>query len=541
MGFGLWALGFGLLGGTRGLTLRSYNAEAIRGDENVSHGSHPAIGLDSRSSMTVRWPAQVWSAWLPAAILFFLAAFPLQESLTRFPRGLLADDAYFYVKTAWNLGVHGTSTFDGIHSTDGYHLAWQAILAAVSFIARHVSENPAVHLGAMLWLYLMMCWSIGLLFGRSRVDVLLLFSMGLIFKTMMETTLLSLVLLLLCANVYLVPHEPGSASRAPDWSGRAWLLLIPLIRVDATLIGAVMALSRVFQATPSDQNSQPGSKMKSVAVDLAWLAVGVGLQFALRRWFLGEWTSVSMDIKSSPGSMAQRIQNNLIGLYGSNLISTAIFLFLLALATWAAMRRGVSERTRDLVALSAPALFVLMHLAGNNQIAYWYFLPAAYVHVWYFLRFGPPATSRAGWPGRAAIAMLPLLVVAKWAVDSRIRGPQIEWSRHFVEELKRVVPEDEPVFQIDASGWVGWFSGRHVVNGDGLVNDHAYARRLREQRLGGYLHEEGIRYIVHNLYPRDNILINIAGLTVPMESVDVVIPPPPNYPEGTAFGLYRLK
>jgi hypothetical protein len=80
-----------------------------------------------------------------------------------------------------------------------------------------------------------------------------------------------------------------------------------------------------------------------------------------------------------------------------------------------------------------------------------------------------------------------------------------------------------------------------VVNGDGLVNDHAYARRLRERRLGGYFHEEGIRYIVHNLYPRDSILIDLGGLRVPMESVAVVIPPPANYPEGTAFGLYRLK
>ena len=73
------------------------------------------------------------------------------------------------------------------------------------------------------------------------------------------------------------------------------------------------------------------------------------------------------------------------------------------------------------------------------------------------------------------------------------------------------------------------------------MNDHAYATRWRERRLDGYLHEEGIRYIVHNLYPRDNVLIDIAGLRVPMESVDVVIPPPENYPESTAFGLYRLK
>ena len=498
-------------------------------------------GVDARAWTRVARRSQAWPAWLLGAILSFIAAFPLQESLTRFPRGLLADDAYFYVKTAWNIAVNGASTFDGIHSTDGYHLAWQAILAVVSFIASQVSMNPSLHLGAMLWLYFMMCWAIGLVFARSRTDALLLVGLGLIFKVMMETTLLSVVLLALYANVYLAPYKPD-ATRASRWSRRSWLLvLIPLIRIDATLIGVVMALSRFFQPTPPDQDTDRAGKVKSVAADLAWLAAGVALQLALRRWYLGEWTSVSMEIKSSSGSIAQRIQNNLIGLYGSNLISTAIFLFLYSLSIWAALRRDVSERSRDLVAVSAPAVFVLVHLAGNNQIAYWYFLPAAYVHVWYFLRSGPPASHRAGWIGRAAIAMLPVLVVAKWAVDSRIRAPQIEWSRHFVEELRRVVPEHEPVFQIDASGWVGWFSSRHIVNGDGLVNDHAYAKRLRERRLEGYLQEEGIRYIVHNLYPRDGVLIDISGLRVPMDSVEAVIPPPENYPEGTAFGLYRLK
>jgi len=438
--------------------------------------------------------------------------------------------------------MHHASTFDGIHVTDGYHLAWQSVLAAVSFLAGRFSANPSVHLGAMLWLYFMMCWAIGIVYGRSRVDALLLFGVGLIFKVLMETTLLSLVLLALYANVYLSSPRPGSDTRTGGWAGRPWLLVLtPLIRIDAALIGVLMVLSRLFQAATPGHGSSRGLKVKAVAADLAWLGVGAVLQLTWRLWYFGEWTSVSMQIKSSSSSWGLRLQNNLIGLYGSNLVSTAIFLFLFALAIWAAVRRGARDRARDLVALSAPAAFVIVHLAANNQIVYWYFLPAAFIHVWYFLHFGPPASSRAGWTGRAAIALLPLLFVAKWAVDSRIRGPQIEWSRQFVRELQRVVPEDEPVFQIDASGWVGWFSRRRVVDGDGLVNDHAYARRLNDNQLGGYLRDEGIRYIVQGLYPHDDVLVDIAGLRVPMESVDVVIPPPANFPDRTAFGLYRLK
>jgi hypothetical protein len=510
-------------------------AEAI-----VPDAMNTALHVDKRRSTAIAWRSNDWSAWLIAAVLSGLAAFPLQEPLTRFPRGLLADDAYFYVKIAWNLGMHHASTFDGIHVTDGYHLAWQSVLAAVSFLAGRFSVIPSVHLGAMLWVYFMMCWAIGIGFGRSRVDALLLFGVGLIFKILMETTLLSLILLALYANVYL---SPRSDTRTGGWGGRPWLLvLIPLVRIDAALIGVLLVLSRLFQpGRPGHHASSRSLKAKAVAADLTWLGAGVVLQLAWRLWWFGEWASVSMQIKGSASSIGLRLQNNLIGLYGSNFISTAIFLFLFALSIWVAVKRGARDRARDLVALSAPAVFVIVHLAFNNQIAYWYFLPAAYIHIWYFLQFGPPASSRAGWTGRAAIALLPLLFVAKWAVDSRIRAQQIEWSRQFVSDLQRVVPEDEPVFQIDASGWVGWFSGRHVVDGDGLVNDHAYASRLHANQLGGYLHDEGIRYIVQNLYPRDNILIDIAGLRVPMESVDVVIPPPANFPNGTAFGLYRMK
>ena len=500
------------------------------------------LRLRRGQSAFVEWGLSSWSTWLLAAVLSGMAAFPLQESLTRFPRGLLADDAYFYVKVAWNLGMHGASTFDGIHVTDGYHLAWQSVLAVVSFLAGRFSANPSVHLGAMLWVYFMMCWAIGVIFGRSRLDTLLLFGVGLFFKVMMETTLLSLVLLALYANVYLSEPRPGSDTPTGGWRARPWLLvLIPLIRIDAALIGVLMVGSRLFQTPTPGLASRREMKAKTVAADLAWLGAGVVLQLAWRMWWFGDWTSVSMQIKSSSGSMALRLQNNLIGLYGSNLISTAIFLFLFGLAIWAAIRRGASDLARDLVALSAPAAFVIVHIVANNQLAYWYFLPAAYIHVWYFLQFGPPASSRVGWSGRAAIALLPLLFVTKWAVDSRIRAEQIEWSRQFVQELQRVVPQNESVFQVDASGWVGWFSRRHVVDGDGLVNDHAYARRLRENQLGGYLNDEGIHYIVQNLYPRNGVLVDLAGLRVPMDSVDAVIPPPANFPDGTAFGLYRLK
>ena len=107
--------------------------------------------------------------WCAAAVLSVLLAFPLQPPLTRFPRALLADDAYFYVKIAWNLGRHGMSSFDGIHTTDGYHLLWGWVLGLTSALTGWFTVEPRFHLGAMLWLYFMVCWAIGIWFGRICV------------------------------------------------------------------------------------------------------------------------------------------------------------------------------------------------------------------------------------------------------------------------------------------------------------------------------------------------------------------------------------
>ena len=114
--------------------------------------------------------------WWAAAAISALLAFPLQQQLTRFPRGLLADDAYFYVKIAWNLGTHRISSFDGIHTTDGYHLLWGWLLGLTSALTGLFTADPRFHLGAMLWLYFMTCWAIGILFGRDWIETLLLFS-----------------------------------------------------------------------------------------------------------------------------------------------------------------------------------------------------------------------------------------------------------------------------------------------------------------------------------------------------------------------------
>ncbi|MFT3924183.1 MAG: hypothetical protein QM778_16735 [Myxococcales bacterium] len=49
---------------------------------------------------------------------------------------LVMDDAYYYLQIAYNLGLDGHSTFDGVSETNGYQPLWLALLAATQAVLR---------------------------------------------------------------------------------------------------------------------------------------------------------------------------------------------------------------------------------------------------------------------------------------------------------------------------------------------------------------------------------------------------------------------
>ena len=95
-------------------------------------------------ALTPQRSNRLW-LWGGLAIIV-LAEVCLSPWLRIFPNGIVEDDGYFYAKIAMNIGASGRSTFDGIHSTSGYHLAWGGILGATSAVLRIFTTNPWIHL-----------------------------------------------------------------------------------------------------------------------------------------------------------------------------------------------------------------------------------------------------------------------------------------------------------------------------------------------------------------------------------------------------------
>lgn len=60
------------------------------------------------------------------------------------------------------------------------------------------------------------------------------------------------------------------------------------------------------------------------------------------------------------------------------------------------------------------------------------------------------------------------------------------------------------VFAMKDAGTVGYFSGRSVVNLDGVVNNRELQRALRDQDLAGYLRRKKVGYLIQHAFLRDD-------------------------------------
>jgi hypothetical protein len=134
----------------------------------------------------------------------------------------------------------------------------------------------------------------------------------------------------------------------------------------------------------------------------------------------------------------------------------------------------------------------------------WYFVAwalAAYALA--ALAAGRLAEAAAGW--RAGAALPPLLAALLFAVAGlehartlrAVGEPQFPWQAEMLAAgrgLATAVPEGATVGSFNAA-IIGYASERTVVNLDGVVNDGAFSA-LRERRLGAYLRERGIGFVV---------------------------------------------
>lgn len=470
-----------------------------------------------------------WRRALYVAFPFVLVALGF-ELMHAFPYGLLYDDGYFYAQIGYNLGTLGRSSFDGVGTTSGYHLLWGGILGAVSAFVNLFTAEKIVHLYVFQVVFAGLATLLASVFSRRPIDRFVLFMLVVLGSLLMESLLLSCLLLLFAELAILRPSQ--ERPRVPA-SALLVVALIPLVRFDALLIIALYCALLLCSRSVREA-------LTIGAAGLAGTAIQVGLMVAI----FGQPFSVSAMIKAGGAALSTEvILANVLGggqIVLGNVLRAGIFFGLSAAVVTVALAGrspiadalGTARNRRLLFLFAGGAAFVAAHMV-SHPIPYWCYLPGFTTAFFVLLRFDL-ATARQRFLRRATSAVLAVLMLAfiGHKLLLHVRNDEIwQAARAFVDRIAEHVPPTGRIYQIDGSGFTGYFSGRSVTNGDGLVNTYDHAHRIRTGRLVGTLDEQGICYIITNQDVGSGDVIRQAGLVVRRDEVEEI-------DRTTAFGRF---
>lgn len=418
------------------------------------------------------------------------------------------------------MATRGQSTFDGVHTTSGYHLPWALLLAAVSSLLRLFTVDKAIH----LWAHLAVAFAITFATVRSfftsplfRVAAFVILACSF---SLTEMTIAAPIVLALLRGAS--SEEPR---RADPWLAFA----LPIVRIDLACVPLVIALSLCAR-----------ERKRSVVLALATLA-GICVQLVAMKLAFGHFVSVAAWLKAS-ASLSQIPFNLRFNLAGESVFQPGLYLAHVLFAALAVTFRR--DRTTWVLVL-ASSVFVVLHTV-LSLVRGWYLVPSSIGLLFALERAmstgdSPPARLRQ--LARAALALVAAVALAFVIRAVRVEVVYAEDQRvaaTFVSEMGARVRPGARIYTWDNPGYLGFFSGFQVVDGDGLVNDFAYARRLLDGALAGYLDEERICHVVVDGEPTDDPALGVEGITLRREEVTMLFAVRKVRKNQASFVLYRL-
>lgn len=463
-------------------------------------------------------------------IIGLLCAAFLLPVARKFPNPIVLDDAYFYLQIAYNIGHQAFSSFDSIHPTGGYHLLWGACLGFLAFLTSAFTTSKVVFLYVSLAAAATaVAYIASIHFDRTwqrlAVVALLLWT-----ASMTEAILLTLLLLYIFDRV--LHHVEDFLISPLDVVAVAF---IPLTRIDASIIPATLCLFFFFV------------DRRKFAILAACTLIGLAVQLAAMKLMFGHVFSVSSMILWERTHAIANLGKVLFdpeSPWRSNVSFVAFLSTVLLAALVFSKVRKIERMKRILIVASTVAClsFIAPHyLFGAMREWYW---TAPLVALYYL-------ACRAGDDGSVgpipalkiySIVLCAIVAIDLFAGSEKYRNAH-EYNARLLDYVNRNIPASESIFQEDASGFMGFWSRPHIVNGDGMVNSYEYMRRMHAGELGNYLEEEGICFLIRNWPPgEDERIVSNGGLSVTTRETRVLLEPPqePGVLLPTQLTLYLL-
>ena len=392
--------------------------------------------------------------------------------------GMFEDDAYFYFRIARNVIAGVGVSFDGFATTNGFHLAWMAVLvAALAGFWPLFPFDVAVVLASALPV-LVFAFSLRPFWFICVLASLFFVGFG------MEGVLAAALAIGLCRAI---DAQNGAIVGA-------FAATLVLARIDLLILLGILLVWFAFR------------RDRLLFAISFGMALGLAGHIAVNLWLVGEPFSVSSTIKANYALSygLEHIASMLIWNFSTpgnqiRLIVYAVPLVWIALHHWRGNAGGGFAAQPAF--LFGNLAFLGLH-AGLSDLRDWYFAVPVLTALWAAGRTDRPSTASFVSPLRAAIfvpsVFLPL-ATATWYQVSTLEEALAH--RTHLENLDHALPQDAPLFVYDASGFAGhvlW--PRPVINGDGLVNTFDYLQIVQDsESLFDYLKATGTRHFLSEL------------------------------------------
>jgi hypothetical protein len=416
------------------------------------------------------------------------------------------DDTCFYIKTANNLARGLGSTFDGINLTNGYQPLWFFILAAFYFIISFFVSNPAPEMLFRLALFLQHILLFGMFYFIYKSLVILkiqnrnikfsiiflvfIFAFG-IRNLGMECYTSCFVL---SALVWYKAKNISGTSKSIIIKSALFILLgLSRIELFFTLVPVLI----LYESYDRDLKKYLSGILRFSVPVLA----GAALYFGSNYYFFGHFLTVSGSIKSlfPHNRFFDRLLHfTIYGNYEPYCTLNLWFIVIMTAVLFTAKIRQFSFNVKD-----KHPFYIFMFWTGIGFISFlvlnmsfnyeglreWYFAAPTMIAAIIFSIL----ISNKKYILYSLVVSL-LLLLSAFFYQSRIVINRLGNIYDYALSIKNYVEKNETVLQIDYSGFVGLFSDRKIINGDGLINSFEYDEYVKSARLQDYLEKYHVDY-----------------------------------------------
>ncbi len=502
---------------------------------------------------------------------------------------LMADDAFYYFKTASNIAGGLGSTFDGEHITNGYHPLWMGISALIYYLIPDDKILPVhIILGLSVLLYFaatLLIWKIisrWILNKWAQAFLVLAYALNpwnvSDYLNGLETPL-ALFLLVLLFYLFLNILREDTA-RLSDFSllGAVAGLLI-LSRLDYGLFVAAIYIYFLWKDGGFLRKPLWAFAVPAALISAPWFLYNYfyfgspipasGLSYTLinhRLWFYKERSLIEIllwSVYNFFGTIAFIFRTIGIPVFysGWNLVKSffsllAVFgpVILAASYFYIYKKEQFKNFLRDLfhsawgrafmVFFAAFIGLVVVHGAIRWSGREWYFASFQFLAI-IFLSILLKQEMRAVYQKIILSVLALALVLSYFSLWKNLFNQNINQLEMYQVAvwIKNNLPADARIAAFN-SGIHGYFSEHFVMNSDGMINNSAY-EAMRRNNLWKLFEEERIDYIVDYEITLSYRYKSFLGIDNPFERLKKIDLPADinrsgNY-GGSHIGIYKLK